>query len=229
MASRRLKLGALLLAGAGVAALAWYGGPGLLRRRDFFRVRRVEVIGARNLSAEAVVRALRLPARSSMFDDLGPVRRRAASIPGTTAVEVLRRLPGTIRVVVTESAPVAVVPRAGRMVLIDQRGRELPFDPTRAAPDLPVATEANAGLAGLLARVRDVDPGLYARISSAQLLQGDVFLDLDGLHIWFRPDAPAEVIRAVVAVAQDLVRTRRPYRELDARFAGMVVARGRAA
>jgi cell division septal protein FtsQ len=229
MASRGLKQGALLLAGIGVTALIWYGGPRLLRRMDFFRVRRVEVIGVKYLSTDVVVRALHLTARSNVFDDLGPARRGAASIPGTTLVQVSRRLPGTIRVKVTESVPVALVPRAGRMALIDQRGRELPFDPTRAAPDLPVATEPGAAVARLLARVRDVDPGLYARISSAEAVQGDVLLDLDGLRIWFRPDAPAEVIRAVVAVAQDLVRTRRPYRELDARFAGMVVLRGKAA
>jgi len=52
-----------------------------------------------------------------------------------------------------------------------------------------------------------------------------VMLECDGRQLWFGPAATAEDIRAVMAVAQDLARQGRKYRELDGRFAGQVIVR----
>jgi hypothetical protein len=56
-----------------------------------------------------------------------------------------------------------------------------------------------------------------------------VELDLGGQRLLFRPEASVEVIRTVMLVAQDCARTKRPWRELDGRFAGMVIVRREAA
>jgi hypothetical protein len=69
------------------------------------------------------------------------------------------------------------------------------------------------------------DALLFARIRSAWRVQDDVVLDLDGRRLWFGPAVTAEDIRAVTAVAQDLARQGREYRELDGRFAGQVIVR----
>lgn len=215
-------VGALLL-----ALLLWFGGPRLLRGLSFFKVSKVEVRGLRNLRPEEIVKALPVPAGTSIFDDLGRVQQAADSFKGLERVRVGRRLPGTIVVTVDEAEPVALVMRRGRLALVSQAGLVLPFDPTVGAPDLPVIREADSLVAGLLARVRDADATFFASVTEGWRSGDDVVLEVDGQRYLFRPDAPAEVIRAVMAVAQDLARTRkgRRWAELDGRFAGQVVVR----
>ncbi len=229
LAGRLNRPGWRLLGAAAVLALTWFGAPGLLRRMDFFRVRRVELVGVRYLAPQVITDQLRIPDRLSVFDDFSALRKRAEKIAGTDKVTVGRRLPGTLRIVVEEQAPVALVPRNGRFGLMDTAGRILPFDPALSAPDLPLAEAASAPVAGLLGRVRDADPGLFARIQWARGGPNAVELDLGGQRLLFRPEASVEVIRTVMLVAQDCARTRRPWRELDGRFAGMVIVRRGAA
>ncbi|MGH7704080.1 MAG: cell division protein FtsQ/DivIB, partial [Gemmatimonadales bacterium] len=221
-----LKPGWLLVAVMVLLPALWFSAPRLLRRLDFFRLRRVEILGLENGSTEAVLDVLRIPPGASLFDDLEPIRRRAGTLPGVSHLEVSRRLPGTLRIEVSEMAPVGLVPAGDALRLMDARGRILPFDPTLAAPDLPVVPVADSAVAGVLGHARDADPGLFARVSSAWRAQDDVILEAGGRRLWFRPDAPVEVIRAVEAVAQDLARKGRLYQELDGRFAGQVVVRG---
>ncbi len=208
---------------------------------DFFRVRRIEVVGVRYLSPKAVVAALRLSPKASLFDDLGRIQKRAAAVPGVERAEVGRRLPGTLTVEIDETEPVALAPRGGDpkggdpkgagpkggggLVLVDQRGKLLPFDPITAAPDLPIAA-ADSIVAHVLSVVRDHDPALFARLSAASRVRDDVLLEVEGRRVWLSGNTTPEDIRAVMAVAQDLVRQNRRFQELDGRFAGQVVVRG---
>src|SRR2546422_677765 len=122
-------------------------------------------------------------------------------------------------------------PRPGRgpLVAVDAEGRALPFDPARTGLDLPVAAAADRGVAGVLALVQSVDLALFQAITSARgSARGDVLLELGPRHVLLGRDAGPEVIRAVALVAQDLAAKRRPYGELDARFAKQVVVRRKA-
>jgi hypothetical protein len=112
------------------------------------------------------------------------------------------------------------------MALMDSAGRILPFDPARAAPDLPIAERADERIGRLLRRVQQLDPALFARVTWAGRSRNDVVLVVDGRRLIFRPGASAEEMRAVTAVAKDLARKGRSYTELDGRFAGQVVVRG---
>ncbi|MEO8031050.1 MAG: hypothetical protein ABJC74_02315 [Gemmatimonadota bacterium] len=224
-ADRLNRPGWLVLGGSALALLVWFGAPRLLRRLDFFRVRRVELVGVRYLAADVITDQLKIPARLSVFDDLSALRKRAVGIPGTERVEIGRRFPGTLRIVIDEVAPVALLPRNGRLAMMDSAGRVLPFDAALGAPDLPLADAASAPVAGLLGRIRDADPTLFARIQAARGGANAVELDLGGQLLLFRPEASLEVIRTVMLVAQDCARTKRPWRELDGRFAGMVIVR----
>ena len=228
-ASRLSRRGWRVLGGLALALLVWFGAPRLLRRLDFFRIRRVELIGVHYLAPQAITEVIRIPARLSVFDDLSELRKRAAKVPGTERVQVGRRLPGTLRIVVDEVVPVALVPRDGHLALMDSAGRILPFDPAVGSPDLPIADAPSAPVASLLGRVRDADPALFARVQTARGGPNAVELDLGGQRLLFRPDASVEVIRTVMLVAQDCARTKRPWRELDGRFAGMVIVRREAA
>ena len=213
------------LAFAGVALLLTLLSPLLLRRLDFFRVRRVEISGLHYLEAAKVVAALELPRAASIFDDSDRLEGRVRAVPGVIEAEIGRRAPGTLRVILREAVPVALTPRADRLAMIDAAGGVLPFDPLASSPDLPVLIGGGALVAGALARVRENDPGLFARIDAAWRVGPDVVFEVGGRWLWFGPQLTAEDIRAVTAVEQTLARQGRTFRELDGRFAGQVIVR----
>ncbi|HEV8176130.1 MAG TPA: FtsQ-type POTRA domain-containing protein [Gemmatimonadales bacterium] len=206
-------------------ALIWLGSPGILRRLDFFRIRRVEIAGLRYLPASKVIAALELGPAASVFDDFSGAGTQVRALPGVVSAVVRRRLPGTLEILLDEAVPVALAPRNGGMALLDSSGRTLPFDPSASAPDLPVAASTDARVARVLASVQEHDPLLFARVRTAWRVQDDVLLDVEGHRFWFGPEVTAEDIRAVMAVAQDLARQGRQYHELDGRYAGQVVVR----
>jgi len=225
VAPGRLKPGWKALAAVVAGAALWLGGPFLLRRMEFFRVRQIEISGARYLAPKTVTDALALRRNASVFDQVGLLERRLESLGGVAQVEIGRRLPGTLTVSVRETPPVALIQRKGVLTPVDDRGRVLPYDPAQTVPDLPIAASADSGLTRVLATIRDADPALFARIVSGARVKDDVVLELDGQRFWFTADATTEDIRAVTAVAQDLARQQRPYRELDGRFSGQVIVR----
>ena len=218
-----------LQTGAGIAALAllWFVGPLLLRHVQFFKVRRVEFVGVEAINPADLAEALKIPANGNLFDDLSPYQKRALAFPGTRSAEVRRRLPGTLVVEVTEAQAVALAPKDGRLTMVGRNGKYLPFDPAVSAPDLPVVEKPNATVARVLGRVQEIDPELFSRVVAASQVKGDVLLDLGGRRLWLRPDVTAEVIRAVMAAEQVLGQQGRAWVELDGRFAGQVVVRGR--
>ncbi len=225
MAGRGLKPGWKLLGGLALGLALWLGLPRALSGLTFFRVRRVEIAGLHYLDPATVMGALQLGPTASVFDDPALLARRVDAMPGVAAVDVSRRLPGTLEIELAETAPVALASRGDRLALLDARGRVLPFDPLRSAPDLPLAATGDAVVSGVLARVRDSDPGLFARIGVAWRVGPDVVLDVGGRRLWFGAQVSAEDIRAVTAVEQALARSGRPYQELDGRFAGQVIVR----
>ena len=212
------------------ALLVWFGAPRLLDELEFFRVRRIELLGVRHLAPDAVIAALRLGPDASVFQDAALLADRVKGIGGVVDARVERHLPAALTVVVREAEPVAFVPGSrgggGGLAVLDGAGRALPFDPARSALDLPLAPHADAGVAAVLALVRSVDPALFREIATARATaRGDVVLELESRRVLLRRDAGPEDIRAVVLVAQDLAARRRPYAELDARYADQVVVR----
>jgi cell division septal protein FtsQ len=193
------------------------GAPRIGRQLAFFRLRQVEVTGARYLDEADVVRRLGLRRDASTLDRLDAVRKAAAGIPGVLAAVVERRLPGTLRVSLREATPVALVALVDRLALVDSTGHVLPFDPVRAPTSLPISGHDSMTPA-LLRRVMRSDPTLYASIESARLDRSDVVLDIGARRIRLRPEADDAVLRAVAAVLSYLQRHAVPWREIDARY-----------
>jgi cell division septal protein FtsQ len=223
-----------------VVMVIWMTAPLALRRMRFFRVQQVEIIGIRYLDADQVLGALRLPLQASVFDDTQVLVERLRGLDGVADASVSRRPPGSLKVIVREIEPVALL-MSGRGALepVDADARVLPFDLTSL--DLPIVRSGGGGadsdVVGLLARVQAVDPALFQTIDAARRTEtsrGDVLLELGGdgggaHRVLLSRDAGPEVIEAVVMVARDLAAKARPYAELDARFAGQVVVRRRSA
>jgi cell division septal protein FtsQ len=214
-----------LLGATAVAAGLWLILPLGLRQLDFFRVRRVEIVGLQYLDAARVLGAAQIPPGASIYDDHAPIAARLQALQGVRRADVGSRAPGTLRIELTEVEPVALTPKGDRLAMVNARAEVLPFDPLGSAPNLPVLIGGGALVAGALARVQELDPALFARIDAAWRVGPDVVFEVGGRWYWFDSGLTAEDIRAVTAVEQALARQGRAFRELDGRFDGQVVVR----
>ncbi|GJG87673.1 hypothetical protein tb265_28540 [Gemmatimonadetes bacterium T265] len=164
---RRVVTAAGVVLALGAIGTAGWWGPRALSRLAFFRVRRVEIEGARYASPRALVARLGIDTAASVWTDLDALTRRVAADPLVDRARVERRLPGVLRVVVHERVPVAVVPGGpgGALVLYDSAGVALPVAPARVGGvDVPVAASADRALLGALGALRSTAPRVYARV-----------------------------------------------------------------
>lgn len=212
-----------LSAAAGLLLLGW-GGPRVLRRVELFRVRRIEVVGARYLAPAEIAKAAGLRVNASVFDRLDPLRERVLAMPGVRQVTVRRRIPGALIIEVVEFEPVALSKGEGRLVLVDRRGRILPFDPTRAPTDLPIAP-ADPAVTSIIEELRDADPDLFGSVESASRDRATVVVETRDHRFLLRAHATPREVQALIAVAAELKRRGVTAVELDARFEGRVVTR----
>jgi cell division septal protein FtsQ len=232
----RVSWRALLWVGAVLTMMViWMAAPLALRRVAFFRVRQVELVGIRYLDADRVLAALRLSPRASVFDDSEVLAERLRALDGVADASVVRRPPASLKVIVREIEPVALVANArGALDVVDAESRTLPFDMTNL--DLPIVRDSDRAVVSVLARVQAFDPALFQVIDAARRTEtqrgrgrGDVVLEVGPHRVLLNRDAGPEVIQAVMLVARDLAAKARSYTELDGRYAGQVVVRRRGA
>lgn len=183
MATDRLRLVLRAIAAAvlvGGGALLAYHAPAVLRSLEAFRVDRVQVLGARYLTAREVLEAGRIDRSSNLFDDVDVWRAALLEHPLIEAVDIERDLPGTLVLRIDEADPIAFV-RTPVLRPVDAAGRVLPIDPAVALLDLPVlATPAAVGRDGRLTdaaardrltaldRLNRLAPAFARRVSEVQ-------------------------------------------------------------
>ena len=224
----RRRWRALSTAVVAVALLSspWWGRR-VARELDFFRVRRVEIIGARYLARGEIVSRLRVDTLASVWDDPAPLERRVAGHPQVRNVTIDRKLPGTLVVRVDENLPVALVPSAAQgFRAYDSEGRVLPLDPSRVAVDLPIVARRDTTIFRLLAEVRAGRPKLFARISEVRRTsRAELLLQLDTLPVRAMADVSLDRLDDIAPVETDLAKRRARVAELDLRFRDQVIAR----
>jgi cell division protein FtsQ len=224
---RRIKL---VLGALGVVAIltspAW--GPALMRRMAFFRVRRVEILGAHYVAPSDILAKLHVDTLASVWDPTGPIVARLATEPGIRNVEVHRKLPGTLVVKVTERVPVALVSSPTGLLAYDAQGGALPADPVRVAVDAPILDEADTTLLHLLGAMRDSMPALYDRVSSARRAgkaRDEVLFELARLPVRTMLDVSLTRLTEIEPVEADLTRRGVRASELDLRYRDQVIVR----
>ena len=215
-------IGALLL----LASPLW--GPGALRRLDFFRVRRVEILGTRYTSPRELLDRLKVDTTRSVWDPLEPLAARVRAHAQVESVTVTRRLPGTLVVRVKERHPVALVDAPGGLRAVDERGRRLPLDPSRTPVDAPVVTAAprDTMVYHLLGAMQREAPGLYAKLSSIRATGADeIVLQIADLSVRAMTNVTLARLGDIEPVERDLMRRQLRPTELDLRYRDQVIAR----
>lgn len=186
-----------------VAALAWVAlGSRLLA------VRTVQVAGVHRVSQAEVVKAAGiLPGTPLARVDVGEVRRRVAALREVESVEVQRRWPSTLRVVVTERTPVAVMHTDAGYVLLDRFGVAVATVPRRprGLPTLDVdqVRRDDPAARAALAVLHALPHGIAAKVRSVSAPQpDDVTLRLrDGaMVVWGGTGRSSEKARALAAL-----------------------------
>lgn len=225
LARWRLALGALLV----VALLASpFWGPRVLAKLDFFRVRKVEVLGLRYTPPGEVLARLGVDTTRSVWDPLEPLGARVAAHPQIERAVVSRRLPGTLVVDVVERRPVALVQMGATLRAVDERGVMLPLDPSRTPVDAPIVTAAlRAGdVYHLLGAMQREAPRLYARVSSIRSTGSDELLvQLADLPVRTMTTVTLARLGDIEPVERDLARRQLHAAELDLRYRDQVIAR----
>lgn len=202
--------------------------PRALSQLDFFRVRKVEVLGARYTPVEEVLARLAVDTTRSVWEPLEPLADRVRPHPQVEQATVRRRLPGTLVVELTERRPVALAPSREGLRAVDERGVVLPLDPSRTPVDVPVVTAPPraTGVYHLLGAMQRDAPRLFARISSVRAVGADeLVLDVAGLTVRALTGVTLARLSDIDPVERDLARRQLRAAELDLRYRDQVIAR----
>jgi len=198
----------------------------VLRHVSFFRVRQIELVGVRYHSADQVLAGLGLEPDQNVFSPAGAIERRAADIPGVVALEVRRKLPGTLKIVVRERRPMAFVASDSGLLVLDINASPMGYDPAKTGLDLPFVDRPDPQLLRALMLVRDADAALYDQVEAARLRpDGTILLELGSKKIMLGAEPSAADVRTILAVRHYLAESGQTFDQLDARFSGQVVVR----
>ncbi len=173
---RGLRIAALaaVLAGAAAGSLTaprW--APPALARLSFFRVRRVEVEGARLAPPAELVARLGVDTAGSVWQDLPPLAERVRRHPMVADAVVERRLPGVLVVRVTERVPVAAAVGPAGVTFYDTAAVALAVPQAAAAGlDVPLVAAPDPALLRALGALRAEAPAAYARVLEARRARG---------------------------------------------------------
>ena len=226
---RRWLIPVLIAAAVFFVILSPLWAPLLLRRLTFFRVRHVQVIGAKYVAPKEVLERLRVDTLASVWDPLSPLEHRVKEHPLVRDARVERHLPGTLVVRLVERAPVGLVATPNGLRPYDERGRPLAIDPTAADVDAPVISSGrpDTTILRLLGAARADAPMLYRRVSEIRR-EGDgseLLVVLDSLPVRTLPDVTLQRLADLELVERDLARRGLRAIELDLRYRDQVIAR----
>ena len=203
-------------------------GPPVLRRLEFFRVRRVEILGTRYTAPSELLDRMKVDTTRSVWDPLEPLAARLRTHAQIESVTVTRRLPGTLVVRVKERHPEALVDAPGGLRAVDERGRRLPLDPSRTPVDAPVVTAAprDTLVYHLLGDMQREAPALYAKLSSIRAIGADeIVLQISDLSVRAMTNVTLARLSDIDPVQRDLTRRQLHAAEIDLRYRDQVIAR----
>ena len=221
----RIRRGAIGLAALVVLASPWWARL-IASRMSYFRVRRVEIVGVRYIAPSDILARLRVDTTHSVWEDPTPLEKRVAGHPQVREATITRRLPGTLVVSVVENLPIAMVSTERGFLVFDERGRQLPLDPSQVPVNVPIAARRDTALFRLLARVRADRPKVFDRLSDVTRVgEREVLIHFDALPVRAMLDVTPDRLAEIFPVEADLAKRQARVAELDLRFRDQVIAR----
>lgn len=206
----------------GLVLLAPYG----LRHMSYFRVRRVEVVGAKYVQPKALQDALALDSSVTIWHNLDVFEARVKKQPQVHSATISRKLPGTLVLRIVENLPVAFLATRDGMESLDRDGHSLPIDPLATPVDLPIVARRDTLVLHMLDGLRATEPSLFARVNEVRWDEkGGLRVLMSGLSVRVPVDCTAERFAEIIPVENDLVRRGRRATELDLRYRDQIVAR----
>lgn len=132
----------------------------------------LEVEGRKETPKEDIMLALGVLKGDAMLEvDLEAARQRIVDLPWVTSAVVERRLPGTLRVTLTEAEPLALWQKKGIFYLVSRTGDVLAVKDVARFGKLPVIVgDAAPQKAGDLFAMLALEPALQQRVTAAVLV-----------------------------------------------------------
>jgi len=197
------------------------------------RVARVQLQGASGFARPYILQAAGVePGRSILGLDLADLRARVERVGYVKSARVLRLLPDTLRLSVTERPRLAVWQHAGRVGVVDDQGRPIDGADPGLFPDLPLIVGEGAPEAAAA-----VLPAVQARPRLMQRLEALVRVDARRWDLRLKDGGliqlPAEGEDAALIQLDQLDQRSRllelGFERIDLRDPEMVTVRPRAA
>jgi cell division protein FtsQ len=218
----------------GLVALVLAAGTVQLVRTPLFGLGAVHVEGTGPVGRDQVLAAAGVrPGQPYLGLDLEAIRDRVAALPRVAAARVVRDYPASLRIVVSERAPVASVRRAAAYWAVAADGTVLEAADRRPAGlphvgGVPLPAGVHPGsrlppgnpLANALAALGGMRPDLRRQVAAVQArsLDGLEFRLRDGTRVLYglAADQPAKDA-AVILVRRKLAREGREVERIDVR------------
>lgn len=227
----------LVIGTVGAAAALLLAGLDLAARLPWFRVARVEITGASYLTRAEILGAAGIEPGMSVWEKRSLLAERIEGLALVQSATVERELPSTLRLVVEEAEPVALVAQP-LVVPVDRAGNRMPFDAGTAVLDLPLLRVVAPGgsdatglstLAREVSRIAEQAPEVFAALSEARGGDREVLLLLgeSGVRVRYRPPFSEPRLRTALVALNDAARRfpEQSPNEVDLRFEDQVVVR----
>jgi hypothetical protein len=209
-----------------------------------FRVRTVNVVGARYAEPEEIAELAAVDSEATVWDDPEAWESRVRAHPLVEEAEVRRRGASGLEIRIREVRPVALV-ATPVLVPVDADGWKMEIDAARHAIDLPILSGAQLDDRGrvegekdrraleAIEEIRALDTTFVSFVSEIRPLEGDaVSLELLAgsrvSRVVLPLGQPVHAFLRVNAAVREAER-RGPVASADARFRGEVVVRMREA
>lgn len=150
-----------------------------------FAIRHVQIAGAQHTAGPDLDALTRRYTGTNLFHlDIARLRHEVASLPWVSRVEIEKKLPDTLRILIVERTPVALAETGRGVSYVDDRGAAFAeLTPAVGDPDLPLITGATgedlARCVAVLRQLRAQDADLYARVSEVRPIPPNGFTFFD--------------------------------------------------
>lgn len=192
-----------------------YGLYAFILTSPYFYINKIEIAGLSRLEKEGVEDFLNIPPKTNIFAlKLDEVRKKVESHPWVKSAKVARRLPDTLKIVIEEYKPVAIIEYDGLLYYVDEGGMIFkkissgePFDyplisiTGRNTMDKERFEEGVKKAIMFLKRFSELDKNIYRTISEINFNNIgliNVFLFQPRMQIIFHPENMEEELKNFV-------------------------------